>query len=414
MFKKYAILLLSVALLGTGLRASAQAPRAGQWRGILHLNDSMHADLPFNFELKRDKGHVTINIRNWTDRIVCTEVRETSDSLNWKIPVFDTYFICAIKSDTLFTGYWINNARTTLRNIRFEAHYGKDWRFLPPTTVAKDPPFYPDGKWQAMFSPGVADSSAAVGDFVSEGNKVFGTFLTETGDYRFLEGNFIGNNLYLSTFDGAHAFLFKAQVTGKKMTGTYWSGIHWFEPFVAERNDSAHLRDANKLTYVSDSTLSIQFTYLNDDRMPVSYSDPRYKGKVVILQVMGSWCPNCLDETKVLSELYKANQSKGLEIIGLDFEHTDDLNQACANVKRMKARYGTTYEVLITGRNNKREASEALPFLNGIMAFPTTVYIDKKGRIRRVYTGFNGLATGKVGMQQDEEMKAFVAKLLAE
>ena len=129
---------------------------------------------------------------------------------------------------------------------------------------------------------------------------------------------------------------------------------------------------------------------------------------------MGTWCPNCVDETKFLSPFYDKYKPKGLEIIGLAFERTDDFDKAVSNVNRLKAKFQANYEFLITMKTGSQQASEALPMLNKVMAFPTTIYIDKKGDVRKIYTGFYGPATGENYTKYIKETTAFVEKLLAE
>ena len=114
-----------------------------------------------------------------------------------------------------------------------------------------------------------------------------------------------------------------------------------------------------------------------------------------MIQIMGSWCPNCMDETAYLSKVYKQYKNKGLEIVALAYEKTDDFEKNKKNISRLKTKYGVDYEVLVTGLTGKTKASESLSFLNGITAFPTTIILDRKHNVKSIYTGFNGPATGK-------------------
>ncbi|TND10401.1 MAG: peroxiredoxin [Bacteroidetes bacterium] len=381
------------------------------WRGELLLNDS--TILPFNFEIVRENGKTTVIIRNAEERIVCDEVRDTKDSLNWRMPVFDSEFFCKKKNDSIISGWWSNHSRKTTQNIRFRANKNQPWRFKKNVGITVD---Y-SGRWQTTFSPGSEkDLTMAVGEFKQSGGKVTGTFLTETGDYRFLEGDVSADSLWLSCFDGSHAFLFKAKYDMRHgfLTGGFWSGSHWQEPWQAFRNDTAHLRDPEKLTFAVDTTQGIYFSFLNTEKRPVSPVDERYKGKVLILQVMGSWCPNCMDETAMLADLYKRYNNKGLEIIGLAYERTTDFDRSAASVNRLKKHFGVEYEILVTGKTGKDEAGQSLPFLNGIMAFPTTIWIDKRGRIRKIYTGYIGPGTGASHQKFLDETTRFMEMLLAE
>ena len=141
---------------------------------------------------------------------------------------------------------------------------------------------------------------------------------------------------------------------------------------------------------------------------------PNYKGKVVIVAILGSWCPNCLDENAFLSEWYKTNSQRGVEIIGLGFERKNDFEYAKKALSNLKTRLGITYDILFAGQSGTANASKALPALNGISAFPTTIFIDKKGKVRKVHTGFTGPATGKFYEEFKVEFNTLIDKLLEE
>jgi thiol-disulfide isomerase/thioredoxin len=329
------------------------------------------------------------------------------------MPVFDTEFRCKRTNAKQLEGVWINHYRKTNNRIAFKATWGDSSRFKVNSNFVLD---Y-TGRWRTTFNPdSVYDRYAAIGEFVSKGDSITGTFLTETGDYRYLEGSTTPEQIMFSCFDGSHAFVFKANHYRRSgtLSGGFWSGNHWYEPWIATRDEAVRLRDPEKLTFVVDSSKAIDFTFINTEGQTVSLHDKRYKGKPVIIQVMGSWCPNCMDETKTLAAIYKKYNPQGLEIIALAYEKTTDEAKAREIVTRLKNHYGVTYEMLITGKTGRDEASKSLPFLNGIMAFPTTIYIDKKGNVRKVYTGFNGPATGVHYEQMHEEMERFITKLLAE
>lgn len=383
----------------------------GTWRGVLQLNDSVQ--LPFNFEASAPGRPPHLIIRNAGERIVVTEITATADSVFWRMPVFDSEFRCKRSSQKSVQGVWINHMRKTNNRIPFTAVWGDSTRFRTTSNIVVN--F--TGRWKTTFSPdSEKNKTAAVGEFVQQGTHLTGTFLTETGDYRYLEGSGTADSLQLSCFDGAHAFVFKARYDMRhgRFTGSFWSGNHWHETWQAHRDESATLRDPEKLTFVIDSSKTVDFTFQNTEGETISLHDKRYKGKPVIIQVMGSWCPNCMDETKTLAELYKKYNPLGLEIIALAYEKTNDPAKAREVVTRLKKHYGVTYEMLITGKTGKDEASQSLPFLNGIMAFPTTIYIDKKGNVRKVYTGFNGPATGMHYERMHAEMIRFINQLLAE
>jgi thiol-disulfide isomerase/thioredoxin len=128
----------------------------------------------------------------------------------------------------------------------------------------------------------------------------------------------------------------------------------------------------------------------------VSLQDKAFRNKVVIIQIMGSWCPNCMDETRFLSDYYKKNKDRGIEVIALAYERTANYNESRKSLQSFKSRFDITYPVLITGVavSDTLRTEKTLPRIKKILGFPTTIFIDKKGRVRKISTGFNGPGTG--------------------
>ena len=386
---KLSLLLVFFSVIGVA------QPKLGMWRGILLLNAEKNIELPFNFEIKKVNAKLIVVIRNAQERITVDEVVFTKDSLNFKMPIFDTEFKTQLIGDTIIKGVWINHTKKENNTIAFTAKFGNKNRFNVPMKRASN--FY-DGRWKTTFSPESKDSSKAIGVFKYIPNSaiVEGTFLTETGDYRFLEGTETNGKLFLSCFDGSHAFLFIAEHNETEIImGDFYSGSTWHENWVAKRNDTFQLHDPESLTYLKNPEEKIDFTFYNTKKQKVSLSDAKYKNKVVIIQIMGSWCPNCMDESAYLAKVYKQYNKKGLEIIALAYERTADSERATANIMRLMKKFDIGYDILLTGLTGKDKASESLPFLNGIMAFPTTIFLDKNHQVKSVYTGFSGPATGK-------------------
>jgi peroxiredoxin len=407
---KKTLLLLLVCLIT--FFSDANILPVGMWQGHLQLNDS--TDLPFTFEVKYDMEIYTVIFYNAEERISTNEISIKKDSVFIHMPVFDSEFKLQMGEGNTLKGVWINHARKDKNVIPFNAKKGDFYLFHRESDYLKAIDI--SGNWETTFSPDTKDSSKALGIFKMEGINLTGTFLTETGDYRFLQGEQCGlYSIALSCFDGAHAFLFTGEVKGDSIVeGHFYSGAHWHEPWAAKRNDKFELRNPDSLTYLKPGFTKVDFSFKDLEGKTVSLSDAKYKNKVVIIQVMGSWCPNCMDETKFLAPFYNNYNKQGLEVIGLAFERTDDFNKAVGNVSRLKARFNANYDFLITMKTGKEQASDALPMLNGIMAFPTTIYIDKKGVVRKIYTGFNGPATGAAYTKYVEDTTNFVEKLLRE
>ncbi len=406
--KKNSFILFIVFVLTSVCSATIQP---GIWRGVLFLNEKENVELPFNFDVAVKEGKTILIIRNAKERIEIDEVSTLGDSVNFKMPVFDSEFKTKNYGDHL-EGVWINHSKKDNNIIKFKAWHNQRYRFKCP---AEEPNQLFKGKWEATFSPGTADSSKAIALINQEPTYVSATFLTETGDYRYLEGAKHKDKLYLSCFDGAHAFLFIAKTDGINITdGDFYSGATWHEKWTGRRNDKFELLNPENITRLKNQLDNIYFTFPDLEGKNVSLKDEKFKNKVVIIQVMGSWCPNCMDETAYLAQFYKQYKNKGLEIIALAYEKASDPQKAKSNVLRLKTKFAADYTFLLTGLTGKDKATESLPALDKITAFPTTIYIDKKGKVRKIYTGFSGPATGTEYEKFKQNNESFVANLLKE
>lgn len=381
--------------------------KSGSYRATLQVKDQK--ELPFVFKVDDSKK---MTIYNAEEEILVDDITVVGDSIHVLMPVFDAKIDAVIDERGNLKGNYLKGPKYV--KVPFEAIYDVHFRY--PTTSKTHQPIA--GNWEVTFSPDTKGSYKAKGVF-KDGvdNKITGTFLTETGDYRFLDGALDGSRLNLSCFDGAHAFLFDGVVKNDSITsGMFYSGNHYKEPWVAVRNKAFELSNPDKLTYLKEGFDTIEFTFPDLSGQAVSLFDERFKGKAVIIQIMGSWCPNCLDESNYLSQFYKENKSNDIEFVALAFENAKTLEKATNNLKRLKKRVGIDYPILIaqTGSVNKKLAAEKLPMLNHILSYPTTIFIDKKGTVRKIHTGFSGPATGEKYTAFKKEFEAFVEKLSTE
>jgi thiol-disulfide isomerase/thioredoxin len=193
--------------------------------------------------------------------------------------------------------------------IPFQAQLGASYRFFKePTPDNADVA----GRWEVTFTADDGKMSSGVALFEQQHDRVTGTVMTPTGDHRFLEGQVRGEELWLSTFAGGLVYLYKARVNAKgELEGEYWQGLKSHEKLLAKRNDNAELTDAHTLTGMKHDTDTLDFTFRDIDGTPVSLSDERFRGKVVLVTLGGSWCPNCHDEARFLAPFYKENRERG-------------------------------------------------------------------------------------------------------
>ena len=379
--------------------------KLGPWRISMQLNDS--CVLPFNMEVHEK----SVDIINAEERITADEITYSGDSVFIKMPLFDSELRGKF-SETAMTGVFVNHARTTKNRIPFHADYGLGFRFIdrPEKTQADF-----NGRWEVEFAGEDPETKMAVGEFKQDGNRITGTFLTLTGDYRYLQGDVGGNRFFLSAFDGSHSFLFDAllQPDGT-LNGNFYSGLHWHGTWTAKRNEKAKLSNADSLTFIKPGYDRIRFTFPDTDSNMVSLSDKKFQNKIVIVQIMGTWCPNCMDETAFLAPFYKKYKDKGVEIIGLDFERTTDFQKVKQNLLRLKNRYSIDYTLLFAGSTDPVLRLKALPMLDRILSFPTTIFIDRKNKVRKIHTGFSGPATGAHYEKWENEFYELINRLLSE
>jgi thiol-disulfide isomerase/thioredoxin len=387
-------------------KETAPELKGGIWRGVLHFQDQ---ELPFTFRVTNDSGVYKAYLQNAGEEILLDDITITGDTVEMPLHIFDASLKAKIDGDKLsgtFVKYYAMQA-----NIPFTATFGETHRFAANENAATQPDF--TGKYQVTFRT-ERESYPSVGMFEQKGNRVTGSFLTPTGDYRYLEGNVVDGKLKLSTFDGNHAYLFIAAFEGDSLKGHYYAGKSGHETFTAVKNEQAEMPDAEALTYLKPGFEKLEFSFPDLNGNKVSLGDERFKNKVVILQIFGTWCPNCMDETKFLAPWYNANKDRGVEILGLAYERKDDFNYAKERIEKMKKRLDVPYDFVVAGVNDKDKASETLPALNKILAFPTTIFVGKDGKVKHIHTGFEGPGTGVYYERFQERFNQVVNDLLAE
>jgi thiol-disulfide isomerase/thioredoxin len=379
--------------------------KTGTWRGVIQLQGQ---ELPFTFLVeKKGNGHQAY-LQNATEKLLLDEISIEGDSVKMKLHIFDASLSAKIDGDQLI-GTFVKNYNTE-GNLPFAATWGQNYRFAK-TTESQSPNF--TGTYQLEFQ-SEKETYPAVGIFDQKGNYVVGTFLTPTGDYRYLEGNVIDGQLKLSTFDGNHAFVFSANLEGDSLKGDFYSGHASHEVLKGIKNEKATLPNAESLTFLKEGFDKITFSFPDVEHNMISPSDEKFENKVLILQIFGTWCPNCMDETKFLTQWYKENKDRGVEIVGLAYERKADFDYASERVKKMKDKLQVPYDFVIAGTNDKEKAAETLTMLNKVIAFPTTIFIGKDGKVKHIRTGFEGPGTGIYYEQFKERFNQMVNELLAE
>lgn len=406
-------LVLFAFACGTPEPAQQDASLAvGPWQFVVDLGE---ADLEINTMVSQEGDAFQLFVKNADEIITADEFEVNGDAFTIKMPAFETEFRGTFSSDSI-------------KGVLQDFSRGDDY-ILPFYGVkgekkcGEKPGEQFGGRWAVYFDHDNANLGElkpnAVGVFEQKGNGIRGTFMTETGDYRYLEGCVEGSSFSLNTFDGAHIFRFDAAVLEsgderEMIKGVFRSGNHYQTPWVAVRDDDVQLRKADELTFLNPGYDKVAFSFPDVNGDTVSLTDERFQGRPVIVQIMGSWCPNCMDESRLYAEWYKKYNPQGLEIVGLAFERHEDFDKASAAVQRLSDRLDITYPMLIAGRANKTEAAEKLPMLNHVISFPTSIFIDKTGAVRKIHTGFNGPGTGDVYTEYVKEYEELIEGMLTE
>jgi len=360
-------------------------PKSGRWHGELSLNDRLY--LPFEIDISIQKKKPILVIRNGDEKITLILNKKKNGFFYYHFPEMDSELIlCFNENGVQLSGDWINYNKAKPVSIPFTAYLNAATRFL----VSGQPSKNYTGRWDVLFKDG---DEHAIGLFKQEGNEITGTFLTETGDYRYLSGNVDENNtLYLSCFDGAHAYQFVAHMSGKdEVSGLFYSGQSYQTSWEGKRSDLATLKDPDSITRLIDNTaFSFNATTLKGKTYQFT---PKAKTGTII-QIMGSWCPNCIDETNYFKEIYNEYKRKGFEFIAVSFELGKDKKEQLIRLKGFINRCKIPYLVLLGGKKGAEEASSVFSTLTKIVGFPTTIILDKNGVVRRIHTGFSGPGTG--------------------
>ena len=418
------VILVSIALIGCGVPhevsmiATADALR-GEWRSVL---ESPGGELPFGLRIGVAEGRLTAVILNHDEEVPTSSVSFDSDRVVIEMDWYDSRLEGRLSGDGLrIDGEWTKVIPGGVARLGWvaEKNDGNRFRAIESTAISHGDPTTVEnvaGHWKITVTDdgGVQQER---GEFVQEGRRVTGTILTSTGDYRYLEGSYDAGVLRLSTFDGAHAFLFQARATAAGgLAGDFWSRDSYHAVWTAEpiAADVRVLPDPWNEVVSTAADRRFRFSFEDLTGETVASSDPRFESKVVLINIFGSWCPNCNDEAPLLAKWHRKWSSEGLEIVGLAFEFSGDLDRDRRVLRKFKERYEIEYPLLVAGVSDKAEAALSVPDISAVLSYPTTIFIGRDGRIRWIHSGFSGPGTGDHHERLIAEMEERIASLIDE
>ncbi len=390
---------------------------AGVWRAVLA---SPGGELPFTLRIEETDGGLSAAVENADERAPASSVELRDSQVVLRFDFYDSEITAELDdAGDEMSGRWRKTVPAGESTLPFIARRGDERRFLPAGGTPPGGAAPMDsvaGHW-AVELRDEDGSEPARGEFVQDGTAVTGTFLTPTGDYRFLEGSFEHGLLRLSTFDGAHAFLFHARARGDAtLEGDFWSRDSYHATWTARRAAAAEaiLPDAWTAVGLTNGEGAFSFRFPDLSGRPLSLDDRRFDGKAVLVNIFGSWCPNCNDEAPLLADWYRRYRERGFEIVGLAYEFTGDPERDRVLVRRFAERHGIEYPLLLAGVSDKAAAAETLPDLTAVLAYPTSIFIGRDGRVRKIHSGFAGPGTGEHHEKLVAELEAVIEELLAE
>jgi peroxiredoxin len=398
------------ALLFAPLLSLAQVPVAGRWRASLTTHGG---ELPIQFEINPGSktGILDIKLINGAEKSTLGESFFRADSLVIPFDLYEAELVFQVTKTTEMKGFFVKkrNGKTAYRlSVSAQASSADRFLNLQPASVNVS------GKWMSDFYSDATNHSPGVGVFEQKGNQVTGTFLRTSGDYRFLQGNVSGDSLFLSYFDGSGVNMLRAKVSGTQFKGRFTSGLSGVRTVDGKLDPAAALPDVKKLSFLKPGFDRIDFKLPTTSGEQISLQDERFKNKVIVIELMGSWCPNCLDESRYLAPFYKKYKDKGVEVIGIAFENSPDIAIAGPKINNFQKKIDITYPLLFAGTAEDKTIEKVLPMLSKMNGYPTTFIIDKKGIVREIHTGFSGPGPGKYYADWISDFEHTIQSLLAE
>jgi thiol-disulfide isomerase/thioredoxin len=377
----------------------------------IQLNDRLQIQVTAALAEKNVKSPITIY--NGKEVYQLSVKKRIGDTIVYQFPAQDAEWRVAFEKDfSEARGWWINYNKKV--PVRYPVHLYMTLSEMIPKPDTIFPELF--GRWKVVFEPGTPNEEVLVGVFQQEMNgRIFGSFLSETGDYRYLHGYAANGKLHLQTYTGYWAFVVEADLNGSnEMTGVFYSGGKSSTPFKATRDETVQLRNEAELTYLikrDERVVLNNLIKLNGRKTNLDFSK---NGQVTLIQIMGTWCPNCIDETNLLRALKETYGPKGLEIIALGFEVGADSKKQRSRLKKFAKDLQVNYPVYLAGTSSKEAAAAYFPMLNGIMSFPTSILVDRQGKIIAIHTGFSGPATGTAYTELVEKFKQEIEGALNE
>jgi len=394
-----------VAMLTITFSAWGQSV-AGTWDATVTVNN---VSVPFRIEIDGIGAEVHSYFFNGDDRV------NPSNSGTFQngslVLTFDSYAtkLEATLTDGVLTGTYGGSSGNA---------YAFQAKRHDPSLVATGDPHAPDvsGLWEIQVK---SPKGEWAWHFVvnQTGAKIDAAILRVDGDTGTLSGNFKDGKFFLSHFTGERPFYVEVTPQSDGSLELQIASFHDTQTLVALRPADARSKnlappdDPTEHTKLKDPSQPLRFSFPDVTGHIVSNTDDRFQGKVVLVNITGSWCPNCHDEAPFLEELYRKYHGLGLEIVALDFEPAEQL-KSLSRVRAFIQRYGVEYTYLIAGEQD--QLNEKIPQAENLNAWPTTFFVGRNGLVRSIHTGFTSHASGELDSRLKDDVRNKIVQLLSE
>src|SRR5512139_1832653 len=385
------VLLLAALLVLAG--CSKQASRdlqPGIYRATVELPGGK--PVPFGLDVAQEEEGKVLYVVNGAERIRLDGLRIAAGTFEARFPGYETVLQARVTGDDLNGEVLLPHANGKVLKLPFKAKLGEGWRFFAEA-LPNNADFA--GRWSVTFTDETRRRVPGVAQFDQSFERVSGTVQLPDADPRYLAGEAHDEELKLSRFDGGAVVLYEAKLDAQgQLVGTMWTDRVGSRRFVAKRDPDATIDPVALATQLRNPTEPFRFSFRDLDGSTVASDDPRFKDKVLLVTLAGSWCPNSHDEAALLVALDRKYRDQGLRVVSLMFEQHAEFDKAVRAVQRFRAAEGISYPTLIAGEADKAKATAALPQLAAVVAYPTAIFIDRTGLVRKIHTGFAGPATG--------------------
>lgn len=375
-------------------------PEQSTWRGTMTLADNKQLPLRMHLDLSTNPPSGSFIVGS--EQTPIPEIRRSGDSL----VILISEYQAAMKGawdGTRWSGEFLRYRADTVR-LPFVA-FPEDLS-RPAATGASPPAIRLAGTFRVYYHEPDGIDSSTVAKFWTKGDSVFGTFIDPTGDHGLMAGVQRGDSAWVGRYIGWQANLLELSYEEGSWKGRYYSRQFPPDAFTLVPRPSAVREPVDpRRTRMKNPRAPFVFTGITIEGDTMRHTDAALRGKPLIIDIMGTWCHNCLDAAPVLQKISEEFAPKGLRVIGLSFEVTADPVVGRKNLAIYRQRHGITFPLLYAGSLDQEVVDAALNAqLEDFFAYPSTLFIGRDGRVRTIHWGFKGPGAGE---EYQHEVEAF-------